>query len=135
MTLTELTNEVQSLLPDWCVTLDEAYMMNIRADEMLKYEGFAYIEELNSESVNYGMGRKVTRMVDVYFCRLTDFENTAAEREHLRETHIYPAVRKVEEYLNKTHGIGIFTHDKFPRGFDANEVLVHVSFQISNVEC
>ena len=44
MNLIELTNLIRKTLPEWHVTLDEAEMVNITADQLNTYEGFAYIE-------------------------------------------------------------------------------------------
>ena len=61
MNLIELTNLIRKTLPEWHVTLDEAEMVNITADQLQMHEGFAYIEELNTESDQYVYGRNETR--------------------------------------------------------------------------
>lgn len=135
MNLIELTELVQKTLPDWHVTLDEAEMVNITADELQQHEGFVYIEELNTESVQFGYGRRETRNIDIYFCRFVPLDFVAEQREQMRVNFIAPAVRKVERELYDTLGVTTFTHDKYPRGFDANEVLIHVSFQMEEMVC
>lgn len=135
MNLIELTNLIRKTLPDWHVTLDEAEMVNITADQLQMHEGFAYIEELNTESVQYVYGRKETRDIDIYFCRFVPLDFMAEQREKVRIECITPAVKAVERALYDALGVTIFTHDKYPRGFDANEVLIHVSFQMSEMVC
>ena len=135
MNLIELTNLIRKTIPDWHVTLDEAEMVNITADQLQMHEGFAYIEELNTESVQYGYGRKETRDIDIYFCRFVPLDFMAEQRERVRIDCITPAVKAVERALYDAVGATISSHDKDPRGFDANEVLIHVSFQMSEMVC
>lgn len=136
MDLLQLQNKVQQTLPGWDVTCNEAYMLNIEADQIKKCQGFAYIEEFvtwNTNAARYG--RKETARYEITFCKLIDFEVDALQRILVRQEQIMPDVRKVEKMLGEEYGVTNFQYDVYPRGFDANEVLVHMVFNVEEEVC
>lgn len=137
MDLLQLQDKVQKALPDWDVTCNEAYMLNIEADQIEKHQGFAYIEEFvtwNTTQAGYGGSEEVSRY-EITFCKLVDFEIDALQRIAVRQQQIMPAVRKAEKMIMKEDGVTNFQYDVYPRGFDANEVLVHMVFNARERVC
>lgn len=134
MTSNQLRDIVANLLPHWCVTINEQYMLNVQADDLEKYLGFIYIEELDSSEISTKRGIQETHFHDLYFCRLNELDSTAEQREQIRDELIMPAVISVIKTMTK-HGVYEFTKDKNPRGFDANEVVVHLTFTTTGQIC
>lgn len=135
MTTTELRDFIKAQLPEWWVTINEQEMLNVQADDLERFEGFAYVEEFTRANVTYKYGRDATHTHDVYFCVLGEFDTTAEQREKIRETRILPRVRQVEDALNAHFGIERFKEDYYPRGFDAHEILVHIEFEAKGMQC
>lgn len=131
MTATELRDAIAAILPDWSVTINEQYMLNVQADDLDRFAGFIYVEELDTAEITNRAGSRTRTTHDVYFCRLAELDTTAEEREQIREQTIKPAIKAVMRGI----GVDSYRQDKFPRGFDANEVLIHVQFQTESVEC
>lgn len=135
MTTTELRAIVAQTIPEWWVTINEQYMLNVQADDIERYGGFAYVEEFARASVSYAKyGREVTYTHDIYFCVLGEFDTTAEQREAIRAHRIMPKVRAVEERLHR-EGVDEFKEDYEPRGFDAHEILVHIQFKAKGQRC
>lgn len=126
---------IAGLLPEWNVTINEQYMLNVQADDLERFAGFIYVEELDNAIVTDQRGHRVRTTHDVYVCRLAELDTTAEQREQIREEKIMPAVRAIEKAMVSSHGVRSIRRDKFPRGFDANEVLVHLNFETEAVEC
>lgn len=132
---TKLRELIEALLPDWVVTINEQYMMNVQADEYERHAGFVYVEEFAPSTIDYRMGRIEKYTHDVYFCVLGEYADTPEQREAVREARIYEAVERVEDFLANKYAVRDFAHDVLPRGFDANEILVHVRFTASERKC
>lgn len=136
MNTTELRAIVAQIIPDWWVTINEEYMLNVQADDIERFGGFAYVEEFARANVSYAkFGRDVTYTHDVYFCVLGEFDTTAEQREAIRQQRIMPRVRAVEDKLHQMFGIDEFKEDYEPRGFDAHEILVHIQFNAKDKRC
>lgn len=136
MTTTKLREILEALLPSWKVTINEQTMLNVGADDYDQFQGFAYVEEFCTSRTSYArFGREVTHTHDIYLCVLDEFDLTAEQREAVRESRLYPVMESVEAYLNRFYGVLEFDHDLFPRGFDANEILVHIRFRTSEKIC
>lgn len=111
-------------------------MLNIEADQIEMYDGFAYIEEFVTwDTATGGYGRKETAKYEITFCKLVDFGIDAVDRIKVRQDQIMPAVREVEKMLGTEYGVSNFRYDVYPRGFDANEVLVHMVFNAEEQVC
>lgn len=136
MNTLKLKKLIEAALPDWYVVVDEAQMVNIELDKMDKWSGLVYIEEFVTWNNRYsGYGRKQMTNNDVYFIRLCDFECDAAQRIHIRQEEIEPACRVVEKAVREEFNVGDFMYDTYPRGFDANEVLIHMRFDTTEELC
>jgi hypothetical protein len=132
-TLTETSN------PLYEVEYEENKMMNLKADEKSLNARFAYIEEFvqGSYTRTKFQKQKITQ-VQIYFCRFAEFQNSAMDRETLRnqiESEI------VFPFMERYNASGIFDRvDNFkfytplPR-FDANEVSIMLQFDCKQNMC
>ena len=130
----ELKAKIAALLPEWQVTVDEANMVNVKADGYTA--PFVYIEEFDSGTTEQtAVGMRRTRKEEIYFCKLCDMHNDGEARVTIRETLLRPAMDKVIKMLNTEYGVLKFQDDPLPRGFDANEVLLHLVFEYTEGIC
>lgn len=130
----ELKAAIAELLPEWQVTVDEADMVNVSADGYTT--PFVYIEEFDTQTdtvTKYGLRR--TRREEIYFCQLCEMHNNGEERVAIRENILRPALDKVQQLLRERWAVTTFTTDCMPRGFDANEVLLHMVFEYTITVC
>lgn len=130
----ELKEAIEGVLPGWHVTVDEAEMINVVADKETK--PFCYIEEYDQVTDNATrFGNRRTRREEVYFVMITDMHNNGEKRVAIRENILRPACDKVEKMLREQWGVTVFNTDPMPRGFDANEVLLHLVFEYTEALC
>ena len=130
----ELKEAIEGVLPGWHVTVDEAEMINVVADKETK--PFVYIEEYDTVTDNATrFGNRRTRREEVYFCAITEMHNAGEERIAIRENILRPACDIVEKMLREQWGVTVFNIDPMPRGFDANEVLLHLVFEYTETLC
>ena len=131
----ELKQAIKETLPKWEVTVDEASMINARLDDTKKL--FCYIEEFDGvkDSMSGKFGNRRTRKEDIYFCTFCDMHEDGEKRVEIREKILRPAVVLVEKMLKKRYGVSEFPSDSYPRGFDANEVLIHIVVEYTEVIC
>lgn len=136
MSIIELKKLVTNTLPKWRVTIDEAQMLNLTADDLNRCDGVAYIEEFNTSVLgNTRFGVKLETKHEITFCVFAELEQSAEEREVMRNKRVMPAVKAVQKALMQVYDGLVFTMDKYPRGFDANEVLVHITFTTTDNVC
>lgn len=137
MNIIELKDKVQAVLPEWNVTANEAYMLNVEADQLEQGALFAYVEEFITWNSNRaGYGKKETARYEITFCKLlSEFQMTAEDRIAIRQDELMPGVRAVEQMIFEEYGVKNFNYDVYPRGFDANEVLVHMTFSTEETIC
>lgn len=130
MTTTQLKDVIQQILPDWKITTNEQYMLNVQADEIELHKGFGYVEEFSQTQVlvEKWTKREIT-IHDVYLCVLGEYGSTSEQREEIREQRIMPAIRQIENVMRRVENVKEFRRDKYPRGFDAEEILVHLQFK------
>ena len=136
--LTELKQIIATANPDYQVEYEEASMMNIMADEIKRDQPWAYIEEFVQGNYTNKYGLNKTTQVQVYFCRFTELQNTAEQREAIR-AQIEAEI--VLPFMEKYNASGLFsTVDVFkfftplPR-FDANEISIMLQFDCSKRIC
>ena len=135
----ELKTLIETSNPLYEVEYEENKMMNLKADEKSLDARFAYIEEFVQGSYTrpkYVL-EKITQ-VQIYFCRFAEFQNSAMDRENLRnqiESEI------VLPFMRRYNDSGIFDRvDNFkfytplPR-FDANEVSIMLQFDCKQNIC
>ena len=100
----ELKDKIAALLPEWQVTVDEANMVNVKADGYTS--PFVYIEEFDSGTTEQtAVGMRRTRKEEIYFCKLCDMHNDGEARVTIRETLLRPAMDKVIKMLNTEYGV------------------------------
>ena len=130
----ELKAKIAALLPDWQVTVDEAEMVNVTADGYTT--PFCYIEEFDTVTDTLtAVGARRTRKEEIYFCQICELHANGETRVAIRENTLRPAIDKVIKMLRTEYGVQTFTTDPLPRGFDANEVLLHVVFEYTEGVC
>ena len=130
----ELKAAIEAILPKWKVTVDEADMVNVIADSTTK--PFVYIEEFDfvtDSAATFGMKR--TRKEEIYVVMFTEMHNNGEKRVALRETVLRPALDAIQALLCKKWGVKTFMTDPMPRGFDANEILLHTVFEYTEQVC
>lgn len=136
MGIDDLQELVRSALPGWIVTVDEADMVNVKSAGYDEDDLFAYIEEYYRSTADFSKyGRKATRTFDVYFAASCPIDADGAQRNGIRDAHLWPAARKVEELLRAKWNVTHFDYDLFPQGFDCGDCLVHVKFTWEGQEC
>lgn len=133
----KLLTDLQTIASDYFVTYEEAKMMNLTADTLQRYKGFVYIEEYRQgtyTAMKYGDCEKTTK-IDVYFCKFAQMHSTALEREKLRSAIETESVKSTIQYLQNTYNIkSISFACPVPR-FDANEVSICLTFQLTQELC
>ena len=138
-TLIESIEDGNTLSPLYPVEYEENKMMNLKADEKSLDARFAYIEEFVQGSYTRPkfVFQKITQ-VQIYFCRFAEFQNSAMDRENLRNQIESEIVRP---FMNAYNDSGIFDRvDNFkfytplPR-FDANEVSIMLQFDCKQNIC
>ena len=138
-TLIESIEDGNTLSPLYPVEYEENKMMNLKADEKSLDARFAYIEEFvqGSYTREKFVFQKITQ-VQIYFCRFAEFQNSAMDRENLRNQIESEIVRP---FMNAYNDSGIFDRvDNFkfytplPR-FDANEVSIMLQFDCKQNMC
>lgn len=133
MKLMQLKEIVAKVLPQWLVSVDEAQMVNIGAECLDREEGVVYIEEFVSGTTTFNRGSREIYHFEITFLVFDAFEPSAEHREELRESVIDPAIRTLEEHLNRNYGIEVFNFNTLPKGFDANEVLKTITFDMGGL--
>lgn len=136
--LTELKQIIASANAAYTVEYEEASMMNITADKIKRDQPWAYIEEFVQGSYTKKYGQSKTTQVQVYFCRFTEFQNTAEQREAIR-AQIEGEI--VLSFMEKYNASGVFSpvevfkfFTPLPR-FDANEISVMLQFDCTKRIC
>ena len=118
--------------PLYPVEYEENRMMNLKADEKTLDAAFAYIEEFTQGS--YTRDKFVpqkTTQVQIYFCRFTELETSAVEREAIRSQIeseiIFPFMKAYNEsgVFDRVDSWKFYT--PLPR-FDANEISIMLQF-------
>lgn len=135
----KLKSIIQSANPDYLVEFEESSMMNVKVDNYPDGAKFTYIEE-------YRQGRyfkesyvnKKATIFQIYFCKFTEFQNDADEREKLRNEIESEIVLPFMESYNKS---GLFEKAEIFQfytplsRFDANEVSIMLQFEVKETKC
>ena len=137
--LSKLEEIIKRANPSYLIEYEWPNRMNINADEIEYAQPFAYIEEFtHGEYGKTGYFRHKMTEVNLYFCRLCQFENTAREREAIREQIESEIVIPFMEEYKKETGLNQPERWKFftpiPR-FDANEVSIMLLFDFKELKC
>lgn len=125
--------------PLYPVEYEESKMINVTVDEKALGAKFAYIEEFTTGAYDKAkfMWSESTQ-VQIYFCRFCEFQNTAIEREAIREAIKSEIVKPFMNAYNASGRFDVVDTFKFytplPR-FDANEVSIMLQFDCKQNMC
>lgn len=130
--------EVDETTSLYSVTYEESKMMNVKVDELQKTASFAYIEEFVQGKYVNKFGQKKVMKMQIYFCKFTELQCNAIDKERLRSTIESEIVEPFMRQYNESglfDKVEVFTiYYPFPR-FDANEVSVMLEFDCSTRKC
>jgi len=126
-------------VPLYTVEYEEASMMNIAADEIKSTQPWAYIEEfVQGIYSKEKYAKQKSTQVQVYFCRFTEMQNTAEQREAIRAQI---ESEMVLPFMDVYNDAGIFDrvdnwrfYTPLPR-FDANEISIMLQFDCKKNIC
>lgn len=129
MTLLQAIEALAAEIGGYSFQYEEAKMMNVQADE----QAFpcVFFEEYREGEYRFRYYVTETTRVQLYFCKLCEASNTAAERERLRaeikEEAVLPFIRAYNDspLFAKIERWKFFTP---PPRFDANEVSIMLQF-------
>ena len=137
--INRLLEILKEAIPNYEVSFEESRMMNVAADTIERYKGFAYIEEYRQGYYSFrGFQRTRTTRMQIYFCKFVDFQDNAINRELMREKieeeAVIPFISKMNENdtFKQIERFDIAT--PLPR-FDANEVSVRLEFDLTSTIC
>ena len=137
--INKLLDILKEAIPNYEVSFEESRMMNVAADTIERYKGFAYIEEYRQGYYSFrGFQRTRTTRLQIYFCKFVDFHDNAINRELMREKieeeAVIPFVTKMNENDNFKQIERFDIATPLPR-FDANEVSVRLEFDLTSAIC
>ena len=104
--INKLLEILQEAVPNYEVSFEESRMMNVAADTIERYKGFAYIEEYRQGYYSFrGYKKTRTTRMQIYFCKFVDFQDNAINREMMRakieeEGSYYPFITMMNENDN-----------------------------------
>jgi len=135
----KLKSIIQSANTDYLVEFEESSMMNIKVDEYPAGAKFAYIEEYRQgKYFKESYVNKKATTFQIYFCKFTEFQNNADDREQLRNEIESEIVLPFMEKYNKSglfEKVDVFQfYTPLPR-FDANEVSIMLQFEAKETKC
>lgn len=137
MTVLQAIKQLCEQIPGYTFAFEEAKMFNIDADNTLFPCIFFEEYREGNYRVKYYF-EKITR-VQLYFCKLCQADNTADEREQLREQIEVEAVKPFIKLFNTNAQLFANVLEwKFytpPPRFDANEVSVMLQFDAKLIAC
>ena len=137
--INKLLEILQKAVPSYEVSFEESRMMNVAADTIERYKGFAYIEEYRQGYYSF-RGYKKTRTIriQIYFCKFVDFQDNAINREMMRAKieaeAVLPFVERMNENDNFKQIERFDISTPLPR-FDANEVSIKLEFDLTSTIC
>jgi hypothetical protein len=125
--------------PAYVVEFEEAHLMNVKADNYKLGTNFAYIEEyLQGKYLKENYQNKKSVQFQIYFCKFTELDNTADEREILRNAIeseiVLPFIDNIRASGLIDRNAEIPFYHPVPR-FDAHEVSVMVQIDVKKIIC
>ena len=137
--INKLLTILQEAVPSYEVSFEESRMMNVAADTIERYKGFAYIEEYRQGYYSIrGYQQTRTTRIQIYFCKFVDFQDNAINRELMREAieeeAVLPFIAKMNEDTNFKQIERFDIATPLPR-FDANEVSIKLEFDLTSTIC
>ena len=137
--INKLLEILKEAVPNYEVSFEEGRMMNVAADTIERYKGFAYIEEYRQGYYSFrGYQRTRTTRIQIYFCKFVDFQDNAINRELMREKIEEEAVLPFITMMNENDNFKQI--ERFDNGtplprFDANEVSIKLEFDLTSTIC
>ena len=137
--INKLLEILKEAVPNYEVSFEEGRMMNVAADTIERYKGFAYIEEYRQGYYSFrGYQRTRTIRMQIYFCKFVDFQDNAINRELMREKIEEEAVLPFITMMNENDNFKQI--ERFDIGaplprFDANEVSIKLEFDLTWAIC
>ena len=137
--INKLLTILQEAVPSYEVSFEESRMMNVAADTIERYKGFAYIEEYRQGYYSIrGYQQTRTTRIQIYFCKFVDFQDNAINRELMREAieeeAVLPFIARMNEDNNFKQIERFDVGTPLPR-FDANEVSIKLEFDLTSTIC
>jgi len=137
--INKLLTILQEAVPSYEVSFEESRMMNVAADTIERYKGFAYIEEYRQGYYSFrGYKKTRTTRIQIYFCKFVDFQDNAINRELMREKieeeAVLPFITRMNENDNFKQIERFDIGTPLPR-FDANEVSIKLEFDLTSTIC
>ena len=138
--INKLLEILQEAVPSYEVSFEESRMMNVAADTIERYKGFAYIEEYRQGYYSFrGYKKTRTTRIQIYFCKFVDFQDNAINRELMRakieEEAVLPFITRMNENDNFKQIERFDISTPLPRLFDANEVSIKLEFDLTSTIC
>ena len=137
--INKLLEILKEAIPNYEVSFEESRMMNVAADAIERYKGFAYIEEYRQGYYSFrGFQRTRTTRIQIYFCKFVDLHDNAINRELMREKieeeAVIPFITKMNENdtFKQIERFDIATPLPF---FDAPAVSVRLEFDLTSTIC
>lgn len=122
-------------VPSYTCTIDEAYMVNLKSDQVKRTEGFAYIEEFRSGTISLSNINKKITNYEVWFCRFCNFETDGEKREQIREEIEAEAVVPFLRELKKVQGIDNVAFSYGLPRFSGVEASIKITFTFKEAIC
>ena len=138
----KLVKMLEKANPDYFCTYEEKSLMNVDVDVLSRSKPFAYIEEFRSGAYTkedkFWRGKR-TR-VQIWFCRATDFQNSAKDRERERSRIEREIVLPFIEIYESSNAFGLPLNGNWewatpPPRFDMNEVSIMLQFTVVEKKC
>lgn len=123
-------------VPDYTITIDEAYMANVKSDAIPRNKGFGYIEEFRNgtyEGSRYFATR--TTEYEVWFLRFCDFESDGDMREEIREQMTQEAVLPFIRLLKDRSQVETVTFNYGLAKFNGFNVSISLRFAVKEAVC
>lgn len=136
----KLLNILRQSNSEYFCTYEEKSMMNIKVDEISRDKSYAYIEEFRQGRYSKGgrFWKNKTTRVQIWFCKATDFQNEAIQREQLRKQIEQEIVLPFMENYNKEQSFKPIDDWEWftpPSRFDENEVSIMLQFIVEEINC
>ena len=137
--INKLLEILKEAVPNYEVSFEEGRMMNVAADTIERYKGFAYIEEYRQGYYSFrGYKKTRTTRIQIYFCKFVGFQDNAINRELMREKieeeAVLPFITMMNENDNFKQIERFDVGTPLPR-FDANEVSIKLEFDLTSTIC
>lgn len=135
----KLIQLLETVNPEYFYTYEEKSLMNVIVDKLTRKQPYAYIEEFRSGKYTkqkYWRGKQTK--IQIWFCRATNFQNDAIEREKQRvqiEKEVVIPFIEAYEASNLFGTVDSWEWATPPSRFDENEVSIMLQFTLQELNC